>query len=68
MGLSFQLIDLSVLFILHQAVSEEGPKNGQRLPPPKSRTATARQAVPVNQVWNQQDQEQLLPPSHKTAK
>jgi hypothetical protein len=28
----------------------------------------AQQAVPVHQVWTQQDPEQLLPPSHKTAK
>ena len=30
-------------------------------------SATARQAVPMHQVWNQQDPEQLLPPSHKNS-
>ena len=40
----------------------------KRLQPPRSQTllsATARQGVPMHHVWNQQDPEQLLPPSHR---
>ena len=56
---------------LYHAASEEGSKNGQRLQSPKSYTvlsATTQQAVPMHNMWNQQVLEQLLSPSHKTAK
>ena len=54
---------------LYHSVSEEGPKNCQRLQPPQSQTvfsATARQAVLECHVQVQEASEQLLPPSHKT--
>ena len=31
-------------------------------------SATTWQVVPMHQLWKQQDPEQLVPPSHKTAK
>uniref|UniRef100_A0A4W5Q6H5 Folate receptor n=1 Tax=Hucho hucho TaxID=62062 RepID=A0A4W5Q6H5_9TELE len=41
---------LAASTLLYQPGSEGGPKN----------------SMPMHQVWNQQDPEQLLPPSHKT--
>ena len=50
---------------LYQAVSEVGSKNGQRLQLPYTvLSATAQEAVPMYQVWNQQVREQLLHPSY----
>jgi hypothetical protein len=40
----------------------------QRWDPVIKISTTAWQAVPMHLVWNQQDPEQLLPPSYKTAK
>jgi hypothetical protein len=51
---------------LYQVVSEECPKNCQRLQPPKTiHSATFRQTVTGHRLSDQYAARQLLPPSHK---